>query len=269
MKKTLDIRWLYIVLFLSIIVPMARPIGLPLKMGTWTKIVWDTLDKLGPNDVILIAPDFNAAIEGELGPQRDALIYHLGKKGVKAVFVCFVPQGTQQAKKFIAGLEAAGRKYGTDLVDLGFVAGEETALAAFFADVKKTCPKDARGTPVADIPLMKNINTIRNVKLIIHFAQSTPGTAEYVRQLGTYGTPFIEAVSTGAMATTVTYVQSKQVVGLIAGVQGAAEYEMLNQHLSYATTAMDSQSLAYTVFIGTIIAGNVIYYLERKRARTN
>lgn len=268
MKKALDIRWLYILLFLSIIVPMARPLGLPLKMGTWTKVVWDTLDKLTPNDVLLICPDFNPSIESELGPQRDALIYHLGQKGVKAIFVTFVPQGTQQTKKFITGLEAAGRKYGTDLVDLGFLAGEETALAAFFGDMKKACPKDARGTATADIPLLKNINTARDVKLLIHFAQSLPGTAEYVRQLGPYGITFVECVSTGAMATSVTYVQSKQALGLIAGLQGAAEYEMLNKHLAYATTAMDSQSLAYTVFIGAVIAGNVIYYIERKRART-
>jgi hypothetical protein len=61
------------------------------------------------------------------------------------------------------------------------------------------------------------------------------------------------------------YLQTGQLVGLIGGMKGAAEYERLVGHPGLATVGMDSQSIAHLLIIGFVMLGNVILWLEKRR----
>lgn len=262
----IDKRWLYLVLFLAVFVPMLRPLGLPVDVGKWSSDVFKAVEALPPGSVVLLSTDFTPSAEGEVGATRDVIAKHLVSRGLKAVLVSFVPQGVRQADMVAAIYEAAGKRSGVDFVNLGYVPGGETGIAAFFADIKKTCPSDTKGVPVEQIPLLQGLDTIEGISLIIQFHTTVPGAHEYVRQLVPYGVPLAIVISTGAMATVTVYVQAGQAVGILGGLQAAAEYEKLTGFLGAATKAMDSQSMGYLVFISAIVLGNVFYFAGKRAA---
>jgi hypothetical protein len=61
-----------------------------------------------------------------------------------------------------------------------------------------------------------------------------------------------------------TFLQTKQLVGLLAGMRGAAEYERLSENYGLATIGMDSQSVIHLLIVFFIIVGNISYFVTRK-----
>ena len=60
------------------------------------------------------------------------------------------------------------------------------------------------------------------------------------------------------------YLQSKQLVGLIGGLAGAAEYESLIERSGAAITGMRPQSVTHVIIIAFIVLGNIMYFLHRR-----
>ena len=59
------------------------------------------------------------------------------------------------------------------------------------------------------------------------------------------------------------YLQSGQVLGLLGGMAGAAEYEKTTGVLGPATKGMDAQSSAHVFIMFMILLGNAIYFSRR------
>jgi hypothetical protein len=266
--KVIDRRWLYLALLAAVLIPLFRPIGLPVRVGTFTKTVYEFLDTLGPDDVVLFSSDYGPGTAAENQPIGHAVAQHLIQNRVKLILMAFVPEGPMYSRQIADLSLAAGYTYGKDVVDMGYIPGGEMALASFFAGLKKAVPKDTHGTDTETMPLLSGIDTISDVDAIFHIATGVPGSTEYVRQNATFGVPIAAGMSMNMMTMAMAYVQSGQVVGIIPGLQGAAEYEALTGRYGFATVAMDSQSLAYLLYIGAILLGNVYYFTQRKPRRT-
>ena len=72
---------------------------------------------------------------------------------------------------------------------------------------------------------------------------------------------------TGVMATQYfPYLQAKQINGLMGGLKGAAEYEVLvgRQDKGSAVKRMDPQAVTHIIIIAFIILGNIAYFSTRK-----
>jgi hypothetical protein len=61
---------------------------------------------------------------------------------------------------------------------------------------------------------------------------------------------------------------SGQMIGLMSGLRGAAEYEMLLQQPSKGVAAMDALSASHLVMILFIIIGNIGYFVTKSRQGT-
>jgi len=61
------------------------------------------------------------------------------------------------------------------------------------------------------------------------------------------------------------FLNSGQMVGMVAGLKGAAEYEKLIEIPGRAARGMDAQSIAHLVMIGFIVLGNIAYFMGRRR----
>jgi len=87
-----------------------------------------------------------------------------------------------------------------------------------------------------------------------------------------YGMRVGAGVTAVSAADAYPFLQSGQLTGLLAGMKGGAEYEVLVQKAGYskaympAVAAMDSQSLAHVVIMLLVIIGNVAYFATRKRS---
>jgi hypothetical protein len=58
-----------------------------------------------------------------------------------------------------------------------------------------------------------------------------------------------------------------QIVGLLGGMKGAAEYEILLERPGTAFRGMDIQSLVHFLIIGLVIFGNIGYFVTKNRKR--
>jgi hypothetical protein len=65
------------------------------------------------------------------------------------------------------------------------------------------------------------------------------------------------------------FVQAGQVKGLLQGLRGAAEYELLSGSAGIAAAGMDAQSLGHLLIIGSILVGNVAYFMSKKQPKNN
>jgi hypothetical protein len=78
-------------------------------------------------------------------------------------------------------------------------------------------------------------------------------------------------MSTGTTAVQVNevipYVRAGQISGILGGMSGAAEYELLLERPDMATRFMDAQSIAHLVMVLFIVIGNYTFWMDRRRAR--
>ena len=70
-----------------------------------------------------------------------------------------------------------------------------------------------------------------------------------------------------------TYLGTCQMVGLLGGLKGAADYETMvregreNTPAGLATPGMAAQSIAHLVIMGFIVIGNITYLILHRRGR--
>jgi hypothetical protein len=262
--SNVDRRVLYVVLILAVLYPLVKPLGLPFRVSGWTQNFYNAVDKLQAGDTMLMSIDYSVSGAPDVHPQAQAVFKHALSKKVKVVFVAFVTEGVEFANQMMAAAEKEGKKYGEDFVSLGFAPGVEVAISAFAQDILKVFPKDVRGNATADLPLMKNLKTAGDFKLITEFATGIPGPAEWIRQVQTrYKVPIASGVVTVMGPQTEPYYQSGQLVGLLSGLRSAAEYEVAMKAPGSATAAMDAQSMGHVALVLFVVLGNIAYLSEK------
>jgi hypothetical protein len=144
--------------------------------------------------------------------------------------------------------------------------GDEASMAAFAADIHKTFSVDYRGKDIASLPMMEDIKTIKDVGLIVEVFSSTPGAQPWIRQIADpYDVPMTSTCTANNIATLAPFVQSKQLIGLVAGLRGGAEYELLIKQPGFAVAGMDAQSMTILTILGLVVVGNIIYLTSSKK----
>ena len=265
--RNIDRRVIYVLLFILVLYPLVKPMGLPVSIGPWTKACYDYIEKnIKPGDKVVVSFDYSSGGAPDVDPQAVAVVKHLFKRGARIIGVAFVDQGVLFATPVFDAWGKQGKKDGTDFVNLGFLAGGETAVAAFGNDPIKAFPKDINGKDTASMPIMQGVKTAADFKFIAAFATGAPGPSEWVRQVGTkYKTPYMAGLVTVMAPGAEPYLQSKQMVGLLAGLRGAAEYENAQGEPGRAVAGMDAQSMGHIVIILFVILGNVLYLLDKPK----
>ena len=110
--------------------------------------------------------------------------------------------------------------------------------------------------------------------MIVSISAGDPGTKQWVQFAST---PYsIKTVSgcTGVQAPIMLPYIPKQLIGVLAGIKAAAEYEQAlitgypdldREDAKEGLRRMGPQVVAHVLMIFLVIAGNVIFYMERKR----
>ncbi|QOR33743.1 hypothetical protein IMX26_09535 [Clostridium sp. 'deep sea'] len=268
--QNVDRRIIYLLVFLALAIPLLKPIGLPFSINDASQSFYDKVEALQPGDVVAMSFDYSPSGSAQLDPQAKAVMKHVfSKPGVKIVNVAFWPSGPLFAEKFQKELEGTHDKvYGEDYVNLGYIAGAETAISAFAKDIHSAFSTDRQGNAISSIPMMKNIKDANDFKLFVCFGSGTPGVPEHVRQVVTvYGTEFVAGMNSVSVAGNVPYYNAGQVKGYLNGLRGAAEYEMMMNDPGPATASMDSLSFSHLTVIVFILLGNIAYFTNPDRKK--
>src|SRR5258708_11953877 len=119
--QTIDRRFIYLLLFLSVMVSLIFKVTLPVIPSNQTKGAFEAIEHAPLDKFALIGGDWAASTQGENGAQTRALLHHIMRRHIRFAVYCFDPQGPGLMEKAITELAPRYQyKYGTDWVDWGF-----------------------------------------------------------------------------------------------------------------------------------------------------
>lgn len=266
--QNMDSRIIYLVLLILVSIPLLNPIGIPLSITDMTQTVFDILDNLNAGDRVLLAINYNPSDTSDIQPQAVAVLKQLLRKDVKVAMVSFAATGPMIVEQLLQPYVQAGKVYGTDMLNLGFISGGETAIRNVGSDVIGTVKVDYQGNDLTQVPLLQGVEDCRDFDLVYVFSGFTPGLPEWVQQVqGPLNIRLVGTSTTVSVPACMPYVQSGQVLGLTAGLRGAAEYELLLKEPGLAVTMMDAQSLGHLTIILFVVIGNIAYFMDKKRVK--
>jgi len=112
---------------------------------------------------------------------------------------------------------------------------------------------------------MEGIKDVRDIKLVYQLTGGGLGPLLWVRQVSLpYGVPFASCVSSSMLPSAVPYYESGQIIALLNGLVGAAEYELLTKTPGKGLAGMAGQSLGHLYVIAIVIVGNIAFVMQRK-----
>ncbi|MGQ9707267.1 MAG: hypothetical protein ACUVUR_00105 [bacterium] len=272
---TIDRKIIFIVMAVLVLFPLLRPLGLGVSSGPRAKAVFDAVDAIPSGKTLLISVDFDPASMPELYPMLVALMRHAFARNVKVLLCGLWITGAGLCDKAITEIPPEyGKTYGEDVVYLGWKAGVDAVILGMGENIKNVFPNDYYGHPLDSLPLMQEVTRLKDIPFMVAISAGTPGFSDWLLYAQSrYGMRVGAGVTAVSAADAYPYLQSGQLTGLLAGMKGAAEYEVLVQKNGYsraympAVAAMDSQSLAHIVIMVLVIIGNLAYFATRRKRR--
>ena len=274
----LDRRVIFSLIALAVIVPLIFRISFKECPTLIVQKIFDKVESLPPGSKILLPFDYGPSTAPELEPMAFAVLRHCCEKNHKLYIMALWPTGQAQAMRAIDLVieeEFPEKVYGTDYVHLGYKAGGYGLINTMLADLKKMYTTDIEGTATDDIPMMRDVQTLRNFAFICNFSAGSPGLKEWVQFAGDPGGIPVAGGCTAVSAPLLYPYYPRQMLGMMGGLKGAAEYEAALAigypkyvHIHQrAITIMGPQAIAHLVIILLIIIGNITFFIEKKRQK--
>ena len=278
--NNLDRRMLYLLLAIVIAIPLLFPAiskTLPKPAITPpTRSFYQTVEEVADdptaqNKIVILSCNFGAGTLAENLSQCEAVVRHMMMRKLKFAIFCFNdPQGRALGQQVVDKLSKEyDYQYGRDYVNFGYrPAGAAVALLKTAVnDLPGAMGKDSKGTLISEIPCMKGVKSVNEVSLIVEVAAAaTIDTwVGFFQRAGKKPIPTIYC-PTSVMATeAMPMLETGQLQGMLIGLKGASEYELLLKKEGFASSASASLSLSHVLIILLIILGNVGMFLEKKQ----
>jgi hypothetical protein len=280
-----DRRYLYILLFILISIPLLYPIGLPIPISGLTQNVWDATVALSPGDTVVSSFDFGPSTLPENEPQCKGHLFLCKQLGLKVVALAFWAAGGPLAHDIITEVYGEGyedtAEYGTNIVYLGYVPGAEVGMQTFGDSTWDAKGTDHYGTSLPDLPLMQEVRSAADIDLWAEWTSGTPGEQQVIqfiqgRHLGENpdwpGTllPIVAGSTAVSVPGMMPFYTAGQLVGILNGLAGAGEFEFLvnAQYPEYPYEqgpGLDAQSVAHVLVILFVVFGNIGWAVSRSR----
>lgn len=267
-------RIIYAVLAGLMVLFLLFELRLPFIVGPQARGLYDTVEKLPEKKLALLVLNWAPGTYGENYPQTEALIQHFFLAGKPFAIFGIDPVGPTLGQE-IAERQAArlGKKYGVDWVNWGYRTFQLPMILGLERDIPGTIKRDHKGLALERFPIMQGIKSARDLSIIVDVTPSS--TVEIWIQFfhGSVGTPIGYAPTAVMAPEAYPYLHSGQLVGMLAGIKGAAEYAaLLDEHYDTELTwkypptrAMNAVSIAHILIVVLIIVGNYQYFTRRRR----
>jgi hypothetical protein len=82
-----------------------------------------------------------------------------------------------------------------------------------------------------------------------------------------FGVPMVCGTTAVSAPKYYAFVASGQFKGLLGGMKGAAEYEILVGKKADAVTGMSAQSLVHLLIIFLVLLGNISFFIGRRKSQ--
>jgi hypothetical protein len=281
----IDRRVIYLLVAIGALIPIIKPIGLPVVPTDPVQGLFDKIESLGSGDAVLISYDYGPSSEPELNPMAEAIMRHCFTRRIRVMIMAIFPLGgvnmsIREVEKIAA--EYPDLVYGEDYVNLGYKDGGQAPMKAMAVSIEEVFPQDVEGTTTEGMPIVEEIRNYDDVALVISLATGIIG--EWWADL--VNAQFDVPVAVGCTAVSApkyyAFFRSQQMIAVLGGLRGAAEYEELvkrkypeiaaiyerpEEKVISATTGMDVQSIIHVIIIAFIVFGNVMFFASKKKGR--
>ncbi len=270
----IDRRIIFLVMALSVIVPLAMRMTLPIPIGSGpSQDMYDAVEALPAGSRVLLSFDYDPSTMPELQPMAIALAQHLMTKDIKIVSLALWPMGVSLGNEALMSVsDSLGREEYVDWVNLGYKTGGGVLIVRMGSDIKSVFPTDYNGNPIEDMPIMDEVNKLGDFDMIISLSAGDPGVPAWIMMAGDrYNIPIGGGCTAVSAPQFYPYLGTGQMIGLLGGLKGAADYETMvrvgvdNAPAGTATPGMAAQSVAHLVIMLFIILGNISYLANKKR----
>jgi hypothetical protein len=267
--KTDDRRYLFVAVAFYVVFPVIVTISFPTSLSPESITLYEAVDALPDSSTVMLTFDYYASTLAETEPMSRAALHHLFKKDCRVVTMTTIPLGGPSISERVTRdlAQQYGKIYGRDFVNLGYKANYVAVLKGMGSSIEAIYPADNSGTPLSEIPMMADIKNYDDIDFIYVVADN--GIVEY--WISIVQSQYQARVGSGVTAVMApkiyAYVSSGQMTGMLGGMKGAAEYETMVGHPGSATQGMGAQSMAHLFIIISVISGNVIFFIDRKRGR--
>lgn len=251
---------IYLIVATAVIAPMllrSTWSGANMPATSSTIDMYNTIESLPADSAVLVSYDYDTALAGEMTPQVTAVVSHLIGRHIRLLNVSLTPEGGRLSQQVLDEL-AEGYAYeeGKDYLNLGYVVGVESGPRSIVEGLG-----DPRWTDF--------VGDLADVSLIVEFA----GAPEYLRLWleqvqGPYQVPMVAGVSASVDPFARPYYGNhaqRQLLGMVTGLVGAAQYERRSGRPGPALASMDSQSVVHVAIVLLILGGNVAYFAGKLR----
>jgi hypothetical protein len=265
---------IFLVVGLAVAIPLIVPLGMPVNVMSKSKMLFQAIDTLDADSKpVLISCDFDPQSMPELYPMLVGLLRHCFARDVKVMLMALWPQGPGMVELALDEVpETYGKLYGKDYMFLGYKFGVSAVLLGMGENIKGVFPFDYYSTPLDSIELTRNIQNYDDLSLVVSLSTGDPGWRQWLLYAQSrYSAELGIGVTAVSAADVYPYVETGQVVGLLAGMKGASEYETLVQSGNYsdgirrAVQGMDAQSLGHLLIMIFIVLGNIGYFVMRRK----
>lgn len=229
--QQLDRRWIYIVIALAIIIPLMIPYDSDNVTTPPTENLYQMIDSFAgrPDRAILLSFYHDAATMPELFPMEVAILRHAFERNVKVFALTWFPAGAPIIDYALNSVkeEFPNIQSGVDYCNFGYKPQAFAMVMGMGDNVSNTMKTDAEGRKLDNLPIMQGINNYSEMNLAIEFSGSSAGGLWIVYARPKFGLNVAVGVTAVMAADMYPYLQSGQLIGMLSGLKGAAEYEKL------------------------------------------
>ncbi len=267
----LDRRWIFLVTGLLVLIPLLFPLALPLAPSPPVRGFHDAVEKAPNGSTVLMSCDYDPGAKPELVPMTRTALRQLWNKNCKVVVTVLWDGGpglVDNVLREVAAEYGGKKQYGIDYVNLGYKEGREDVMVLMGQGIANAFPRDYRGNEVRTLPIMRGVRDYTSFPLLVSISAGYPGTKEWVQQVQSrFHLPMVSGCTAVSAPEYYPYLQSGQLLGLLGGMAGAAEYEKIRGEKGTATRGMDAQSMAHVFVALMILLGNLVQWSKARGGR--
>jgi hypothetical protein len=264
----LDRRIIFALIAVAVGVPLASGARIDPGRNPRSEDVYKHIEQLEPGSVVVIAFDYGPSSMPELQPMAVAITRHALQRNLRVVGLTLDAAGPILAESVLnrVGRET-GKRDGVDYVNLGFNPGYTAVIVGMGTDIGEQYRTDFKGRAYGSLEVTRGLRNYDDIGLVVDLASSnTPGAWVQFAHLR-YGAKVAAGVTAVMAQDYYPYLQSKQLIGLLNGMKGAAEYEKLVNAPGDGMGGMVAQSYSQLLIILLVAFGNTVYFLHRRRQR--
>jgi hypothetical protein len=274
----LDRRIIFLLIGLGVMTPLLLNLVLPVYTSPIVQDIFDKIESLPPGSRVLLSLDFGPATAPENQPMAESIARHVLARDCKLYIMSLWATGPGQAGILVDRVlrgEFPEKKEYEDWVNLGYKAGNQGLINAILLDMRSMYTTDVNGVSTDSIPMMQPVRNLTDMDLIVCIGSGFPGVKEWVQFAGDRGNIPIAGGVTAVEAPLLYPYYPKQLLGLMGGLQGAAEYEaaLIRKYPQFRKTAIDAvrlmgpQAVAHSLIVLFVIIGNITFFIERRREK--